>query len=40
MATRHWPKMADSLKTSKDGSVITNFGEGVEHHLKLGHPKI
>ena len=31
--------MADLSKVSKDGSIFTHLGEGVEHTLKLGLPK-
>ena len=33
IAARHWLKMADLLKISKDGSIIANFGEEVEETL-------
>ena len=30
-ATRRWLKMADLTKMAKDGSIITNFGDKMEH---------
>ena len=33
--TRHALKMADLNKISKDGSVIENFGDELEHTLEL-----